>query len=47
MLKGINDEHIYDITKKVKDFGATITNIMQMIPVKDSVFENMPLLLYI
>lgn len=43
MLKGINDEHIYDITKKVKDFGATITNIMQMIPVKDSVFENMPL----
>lgn len=43
MLKGINDEHIYDITKKVKELGATITNIMQMIPVKESVFENMPL----
>ena len=43
MLKGINDEHIYDITKKVKELGATITNIMQMIPVKGSVFEDMPL----
>lgn len=43
MLKGINDNHIYEITKKVKALGATITNIMQMIPVKGSVFEDMPL----
>lgn len=43
MLKGINDHHIEDITKKVKELGAGITNIMQMIPVKGSVFENMPL----
>lgn len=43
MLKGINDHHIYEITKKVKEFGATITNIMQMIPVKGSEFESMPL----
>ena len=43
MLKGINDKHIYDITKKVKELGATITNIMQMIPVKGSIFEDMPL----
>lgn len=43
MLKGINDSHIYDVTKKVKELGATITNIMQMIPVKGSAFENMPL----
>lgn len=43
MLKGINDHHIEDITKKVKELGATITNIMQMIPVKGSVFENMTL----
>lgn len=43
MLKGINDTHIHDITKKVKELGATITNIMQMIPVKGSVFEDMPL----
>jgi nitrogenase molybdenum-iron protein alpha/beta subunit/MoaA/NifB/PqqE/SkfB family radical SAM enzyme len=43
MLKGINDYHIEEVTKKVKEYGATITNIMQMIPVKGSVFENMPL----
>lgn len=43
MLKGINDHHIEEVTKRVKELGATITNIMQMIPVKGSVFENMPL----
>ena len=43
MLKGINDHHIEAITKKVKELGAGITNIMQMIPVQGSVFENMPL----
>lgn len=43
MLKGINDHHIQEVTKKVKELGAGITNIMQMIPVVGSVFENMPL----
>ncbi|WP_459476417.1 nitrogenase cofactor biosynthesis protein NifB [Clostridium saccharoperbutylacetonicum] len=43
MLKGINDHHIEEVVKKVKELGASITNIMQMIPVKGSVFENMPL----
>ena len=43
MLKGINDDHIEEVVKKVRDLGAKITNIMQMIPVKGSVFENMPL----
>ncbi|WP_143316681.1 nitrogenase cofactor biosynthesis protein NifB [Clostridium sp. HBUAS56017] len=43
MLKGINDYHIEEVVKKVKEYGASITNIMQMIPVKGSVFENMPL----
>jgi MoaA/NifB/PqqE/SkfB family radical SAM enzyme len=42
-LKGINDEHIEDVVKKVKELGATITNIMQMIPVEGSVFENIAL----
>ena len=42
-LKGINDEHIEEVVKKVKELGATITNIMQMIPVQGSVFENIPL----
>ena len=43
MLKGINDHHIEEITKKVKTLGATVTNIMQMIPVKGTPFETMPL----
>jgi len=43
MLKGINDEHIEDIVRKVRDFNCEITNIMQMIPVKGSAFEDMPL----
>lgn len=43
MLKGINDNHIEEIAKKVKSLGATVTNIMQMIPVKGSAFEQMPL----
>lgn len=42
-LKGINDEHIEAVVKKVKELGASITNIMQMIPVAGSVFENIPL----
>lgn len=43
MLQGINDEHIPTVVEKVKDLGVHITNIMQMIPVKGSVFENLPL----
>ena len=43
MLKGINDEHIEEIVQKVKALNCEITNIMQMIPVKGSTFENMPL----
>lgn len=41
MLKGINDEHIPEVVKKVKELGGFITNIMQLIPVKGSVFENL------
>ncbi len=43
MLKGINDHHIPAVVEKVKQLGASITNIMQLIPVKGSAFENMPL----
>lgn len=43
MIKGINDEHIPEVVKKVKELGATITNIMQLIPVEGSVFEHIPL----
>jgi MoaA/NifB/PqqE/SkfB family radical SAM enzyme len=41
-LLGINDEHISDIVRKVKDMGCFITNIMPFIPVQGSTFENLP-----
>jgi len=42
MLEGINDLHIPDIVKKVKELGAFITNIMPLIPAKGCAFENLP-----
>lgn len=42
MIKGLNDNHILDIVKKVKECGAYMTNIMPLIPVAGSVFENRP-----
>ncbi len=43
MLKGINETHIPAVVEKVKSLGAAMTNIMQLIPVKGSAFEDMPL----
>ncbi len=43
VLKGINDQEIPEVVAKAKELGATITNIMQLIPVKGSVFEDLPL----
>lgn len=43
MIKGVNDEHIVEVIKKIKEYGAYITNIMQMIPVQGSVFESKPM----
>ena len=40
MLKGINDQHIPDVVKKMKELGVYITNIMPLIPAQGSVFEN-------
>lgn len=42
MIQGINDEHIPEIVKKVKELGVYITNIMPLIPVEGSAFENHP-----
>ncbi len=41
MLKGINDNHIPEVVKKVKELGAVMTNILPMIPVDGSVFEKL------
>ncbi|MBC2582418.1 nitrogenase cofactor biosynthesis protein NifB [Clostridium sp. DJ247] len=43
MIKGINDDHIVEVVKKAKECGAFMTNIMQLIPVKESAFADMPL----
>jgi len=40
-LKGINESHIYDVTKKAAELGAFMTNIMPHIPVKGSAFERL------
>jgi len=41
VLQGINDHHIETVVEKVKSLGASITNIMQLIPVKGSAFEHL------
>ncbi len=40
-LKGINDLHIEEVVKKVKELGCYITNIMPLIPVQGSAFEGL------
>ncbi|NLI12687.1 MAG: nitrogenase cofactor biosynthesis protein NifB [Peptococcaceae bacterium] len=42
MIQGINDNHIPEVIKKVKDLGAFISNIMPLIPAPGSLFENLP-----
>ncbi|HEY5583868.1 MAG TPA: nitrogenase cofactor biosynthesis protein NifB [Ruminiclostridium sp.] len=42
MLEGINDHHIPDVVKKMKELGVFIINIMPLIPAQGSVFENHP-----
>ncbi|MBI4858456.1 MAG: nitrogenase cofactor biosynthesis protein NifB [Acetobacterium woodii] len=40
-LMGINDKHIEEVVKTVKDMGCFISNIMPLIPVKGSAFEDL------
>lgn len=40
VLKGLNDNHIEEVVKKAKEIGVYITNIMQLIPVTGSEFED-------
>jgi nitrogenase cofactor biosynthesis protein NifB len=43
MIKGVNDRHIEAVVRKVKEYGAFMTNIMPLIPARGSAFEDMPL----
>lgn len=40
-IRGINEMHIPEIVRTVKDLGCYITNIMQLIPVEGSTFERL------
>jgi nitrogen fixation protein NifB len=42
MIQGVNDHHILDVVKKVKELGVFTSNIMPLIPVQGSVFEDLP-----
>lgn len=41
LIPGVNDHHIIDIAKKMKDMGADLFNCMAMLPNADTVFENL------
>jgi nitrogenase cofactor biosynthesis protein NifB len=43
LLKGLNDVEIPEIVERVRDAGALFSNIMQLIPVKGTLFETVPL----
>ena len=40
-VRGINEAHIPEVVRTVKDMGCYITNIMQLIPVEGSAFEHL------
>lgn len=42
MVPGINDRHIPEVVKKVRELGAMMTNIMPLIPAAGSAFEHFP-----
>lgn len=42
MIKMVNDWHIPDVVKKVKQLGAKMTNIMPFLPTMGSVFSGLP-----
>jgi nitrogen fixation protein NifB len=42
MIKMVNDWHVPDVVKRVKQLGAAMTNIMPFIPAPGSVFSGLP-----
>lgn len=40
LIEGVNDLHVDEVAKKAAALGASVHNIMQMIPVEGSVFED-------
>ena len=42
MVIGVNNLHIPEVVKKVKELGVFVTNIMPMIPAPGSAFQHLP-----
>lgn len=42
MINGVNNRHIPEVVKKMKEIGVFITNIMPLIPAEGSAFSKMP-----
>lgn len=42
VIPGINDHHIIDVAKTMKELGADLLNCMAMFPNADTVFEDIP-----
>lgn len=40
MVKGVNDDRIPEVVRRVKELGAFITNIMPLVPAPGSVFQD-------
>jgi nitrogen fixation protein NifB len=43
LLPGVNDEHIMDIAKRVKEQGASLMNVIPLIPMhkfKDTLLDR-------
>jgi nitrogen fixation protein NifB len=40
-VPGINDGHIIEVIKRVRELGAEIVNIIPLLPTKDTAFENL------
>jgi molybdenum cofactor biosynthesis enzyme MoaA len=41
-LKGINDQHIPEVEKKVKELGVSMINIVHFVPASGSAFADYP-----
>jgi nitrogen fixation protein NifB len=42
IVPGVNDEHFAEIARNVKEWGADIMNVMPLVPVAGSAFEQVP-----
>jgi len=42
MIPGVNDHEIPDVVRKMKELNVFVTNIMPLIPVQGSAFEDLP-----